>query len=148
MARRLKETENAASVVAVAMPEGTARTVPAVVEDNRPSFMKREWKPYTTSDELPPAKFVTKKRSRTFIRGGIAQMEEYDETVFVSPGEGRYKISSAGELIKVYRKRGGTGTKLIHLFKVFASESAEAKERNVLNKKFRAYLKSQGIPGA
>ncbi len=143
MARRLNETENAAASVAVAMPEDTARTVPADELSG-----KRNWKPYINNAELPPAKFVMKTRTRTFIRGGIAQMEEFQEKVFTAPGDGRYKVTSNGELIKVYRKRGGTGTRLIHKFKHYDMNYPEAKELNKRNDILRAQLRKAGIPGA
>lgn len=154
--RKLKETANAAPAVAVAMPEGAVRTVPPAnrsesefePEDNRPSYMKRDWKPFIGNDELPSAEFKDKVRSRTIIRGGISQTEEFTEHIFIAPGEGRYKVTAQGELIKIYRKRGGTGTKLVYQFKKHTSDTKESKEKNAFNKKFRDHLRRCAVPGA
>lgn len=146
MARQLKETANAAQ--AVAIPEGTARTVPAddgVVIDSRPSYAQREWKPYTTADELPQAEYKEIQKRRRLEDGTF---QHYKEMTCVKTGEPRYKITPSGELIKVYSKHGGTGTKLVFKFKKYLIDTKEAKEKNKHMKDFRNFLRSKKIPGA
>lgn len=137
MARKLKESANATKVDAVpGIMEGTES--PA-----NPGL--REFKPFKGTGELPPAKFTEKtkvyhdKNGEEFIR---------KETVFVSAGEPRYKVSPDGELIKVYMKRGGVGTKLVYQFKRKYAENPDGISRRNKDAKFRDYLRKQGVPGA
>ncbi len=143
MARQLKETANAAST-AVAMPEGTARTVPADSFDGRPSYMKREWKAYTTNQELPPAKYKTFNRERK-LQDGTVQL--VPETKCTDIGEARYKVVGF-ELIKIYKKHGGTGTKMIYRFKQYGPNVPDFAAKNKFMREFRRHLHACGIPGA
>lgn len=144
MARKL--AGNAAQAVAV-MPEQPNRTVPvdAMTPGDKNEKEVKEWKPYAGRDSLPEAKYVEKVRE---VKGPDGSVVLRKTVTSVVAGEPRYFVSTMGELIAVYKKRGGTGRRLVHQFKRQYPDTAEGKARKKRDNDFRNFLRSKGIPGA
>ena len=142
MARQLKETANTAHAVAEAKPEGAAQTV--LAEEDWKNPFRRKFTPFTTREELPEATYTVKNRVIALADGST---KRYTETKCTAVGEARYKVTDKGELIKIYKKHGGTGTRMIYQFKQKYPESEWGNKRKAFDNKFKKYLKSQGVPG-
>lgn len=142
--RKLKDQANAPQQggAKAAVAVATSRTV--VDNEWQAKALNRDWAPYVKG-ELPPAEYKEKLKTVRMFDGTESGRKE---TVYVSQGEARFKVSDGGELVKVYKKRGGTGTSLVYQFKKSYADTPEGKARKRFDVLFRARLRECGVPGA
>jgi hypothetical protein len=129
------------------MPKDSGGTAPTVfvAADGPTEWLKKDWKPYKGSAELPPASYTDKLRERRMTDGSVYTRKE---TIFKGSGDPRYKISESGDLIKIYRNRVGTGTRLVYQFKRAYGENDAGRMRKRFDVAFRKHLRACGVPGA
>ena len=120
-------------------PGATMPEVQAVAEK------PRKYLPFTTTDELPPAKTKQSERLVTLHTGEKHLVKEFE---FIKAGEPRYSITPQGELLAWYKKRGGIGRKLVYQFKPRFKDNPESRARKAKQESFRRELRACGIPGA
>lgn len=104
---------------------------------------KRKWLPFEGEDKLPPAKYTEKSRDLV-VNGMVVKRIEQK----VKAGEERYEVTASGELIAWYKKRGGTGRKLVWQFKRSYADTPTGRERKAHDVGFKKVLVAAGIPGA
>lgn len=97
------------------------------------------------SSKLEPATYTEKVRPLRLADGTTVHQKQM---IFVKTGAPQYRVTDKGELIAVYRKRGGIGTKLVFQFKMQYKNDDKGRVRKARDVAFRKTLKAHGIPGA
>ena len=146
MARTLKEEQGFPSEGLGAAIADKPQAASDVVNNRKkwlPLPLQEDGSPDTS--KLPPPLISEKKRIRVLKDG-----TEYavNDTKYTKPGEARYSVTRAGEVIAWYRKRGGVGRKLVFQFKKTIRDDEKGRKTRARDTAFRNLLRKNGVPGA